>query len=345
MAQPVDARRVRLVADHDEHAHDLLELLVPLAVRGLAAAYHPRQRTFAQTLRAHRTPTGLQLRPEGTNLRYAAMAALGIARLDEADQRTILCGDSLDDLLDAIARQAAEHPDHGAVALSAWALAEVAGRWDARLSSRLEAFLLGDGPMPTVDVSWTLTAALAGSRLTDTRALVMSAANKVVNAQGAGGLFPHWMRPAARDRWRGHVGSFADQVYPLQALARLFSWSGDKAHLEASTTVADRLCALQGAAGQWWWHYDARTGAVVEPYPVYSVHQHAMAPMVLFDLVEAGGTDHAGAVAAGLTWLTAHPEVMEELVSERHPVVWRKVGRREPPKAARAVAAAVTSLA
>ena len=35
-------------------------------------------------------------------------------------------------------------------------------------------------------------------------------------------------------------------------------------------------------------------------------------------------------------WLDNHPEVVEELVAERFGLVWRKVGRREPRKAARA---------
>ena len=37
-------------------------------------------------------------------------------------------------------------------------------------------------------------------------------------------------------------------------------------------------------------------------------------------------------------------ESLEDLVSPRHSMIWRKVGRTEPPKAARAIGAAVTSL-
>ena len=67
---------------------------------------------------------------------------------------------------------------------------------------------------------------------------------------------------------------------------------------------------------------------MVEAFPVYSVHQHAMAPMVLLDLLEAGGNDHRAEVAAGLAWLDEHPEVSEELISDEAGLVWRKVGRR-----------------
>ena len=83
--------------------------------------------------------------------------------------------------------------------------------------------------------------------------------------------------------------------------------------------------------------------AVVEGYPVYSVHQHAMAPMALLDLAEAGGDDHGAEIASGLGWLTTHPEVTGELVDSEHGVVWRKVGRREPRKAVRRLSAVTTA--
>ena len=85
------------------------------------------------------------------------------------------------------------------------------------------------------------------------------------------------------------MGSFAAQVYPIQALARLHRSADDQEALAVANSVAAAICTAQGEAGQWWWHYDGRTGGVVEGYPVYSVHQHAMGPMALLDLAEAGG--------------------------------------------------------
>jgi len=82
----------------------------------------------------------------------------------------------------------------------------------------------------------------------------------------------------------------------------------------------------------------------LEGFPVYSVHQHAMAPMALFDLAEAGGDEHEASISRGLRWLDTHPEVLEDLASERHALVWRKVGRREPAKAARRLSAVTTSI-
>jgi hypothetical protein len=272
------------------------------------------------------------------------MAALGVSRLPVASQRRVLGGRSAADIAELAAGRAEGHHDAGAVALSAWALAEVTQTFPGALIGCLTALLKDGRPLATVDLSWLVTAAVAAGAHGDTAALVHRSAARLLQHHGPGGTYPHAVPPGSQPRWRAHVGSFADQVYPLQALARAFVLTGDAPLLSAANRTAQRLCDLQGPAGQWWWHYHVRDGSVVERYPVYSVHQHAMAPMVLFDLLEAGGDDHRPQVAAGLGWLEQHPEVVEELVSERHGLIWRKVGRREPPKAARALNAVTTSL-
>ena len=127
-----------------------------------------------------------------------------------------------------------------------------------------------------------------GHHLGDTEDLVLDATTRLLREQSPAGLWAHVLPARSQPRWRAHVGSFADQVYPLQALARAARLTGSPDALDAANRTAARICSLQGAAGQWWWHYDSRNGQVVEPYPVYSVHQHAMAPMVLLDLLLPG---------------------------------------------------------
>ena len=46
----------------------------------------------------------------------------------------------------------------------------------------------------------------------------------------------------------------------------------------------------------------ARTGTVLEEYPVYAIHQDAMAPMALFALSRAGGPQHELTVTRGMEW-------------------------------------------
>ena len=272
------------------------------------------------------------------------MVALGLHLTDEDAQRRVLQGETAASLTGFISDKARTHQDPGAVALAAWAAAEVDHRFDAALFERLRRWLTNPEPLPTVDVSWMLTAAVAARALGDTTEVADRASRRLLAAQSPHGIFPHALPAASQGRFRAHVGCFADQVYPVQALARLAAATGDAPALIAANRCAARICALQGADGQWWWHYDVRDGSVVEGFPVYSVHQHAMGPMALFDLLESGGDDHRHEIFLGLRWLETHPEVLGELVDERHGVVWRKVGRREPAKAVRKLNAVTTSL-
>jgi hypothetical protein len=155
-------------------------------------------------------------------------------------------------------------------------------------------------------------------------------------------VFPHVLGNGRT--LRSHVSCFADQVYPIQALSAYHVWSGDKPALEVADRCAARICELQGPAGQWWWHYYRHTGKVIEGYPVYSVHQYAMAPMALFELHAAGGQDHSPAVAKGLAWMRHAPEIKGSLIDPDSDAIWRKVDRRGPGKFCRYVQAAASRI-
>ncbi|PWK76870.1 hypothetical protein [Aminobacter sp. AP02] len=316
--------------------------LIALAKRGLPQMH--RHGAFAHTVRATYSSNGPGVRREGDSLRYTSNVALGLGYVDEDIQRQVLGGSTAADLALVAAARAEVSIDMGAVALAAWTLAEVAGRYAAPLFQRLSTMLSSEAPVETVTCSWTLIAALAARQLADTGELATQAANRLMEEQGASGLFPHMLPASANGRLRAHVGCFADQVYSIQGLSRLHALRNDRAALAAADACAAAICAVQGPEGQWWWHYDIRDGSVVEGYPVYSVHQHAMGPMALLDLREAGGTDHLEAVIKGLQWLDRHPEVTSPLVSEQESVIWRKAGRREPRKAVRMIAAVTTAL-
>jgi hypothetical protein len=325
-AQRLNARAVRYVAS---------------SVRGLGAMYLSEDRGFPQTVRRGTRPG--QLVPEGENLRYAAIAALGLSCLDQEAQRSALAGTTAADLCATLGERGVSSPDLGGAALVAWACAEVTGTAPDELVERLVREVKGALPQPTVDYAWALTALLAVRELADVSAPCEQAAERMLAAQGARGIFPHALPRQVLGRFRAHVGCFADQVYPIQALARYHAATGDSRALAAADACAARIVELQGPAGQWWWHYDVRTGDVVEGYPVYSVHQHAMAPMALFDLADAGGQDHGSAIALGLRWIEDHPESAESLLDDTSGVIWRKVGRHEKRKAVRILRSVSTS--
>lgn len=315
----------------------LLDELITTAVHGLSQIADQPVTDVPQTYRGIPTGSGPTLQSQGRNLRYAAIAALGFSMMPESVQRTSLSGRTAADFA-VECQQAARGGEAGAAALALWAAAEVADAADATLVTQLESLI--DGPLDTVVASWIITAAIAAG--SGAEWLRDRATERLLEHQGTAGIFPHTLPPAGG--LRGHVGCFADQVYPIQAFARLAGATGRDDYLAVANRTARRIAELQGDQGQWWWHYDHRDGSVVEGFPVYSVHQHGMAPMALFELAEAAGPDHSQAIATGVSWLTTHPECMEPLISPDLGVIWRKVGRREPAKASRAIGALTTKI-
>ena len=328
----------------EERVAPRVKQLVSVAIAGLSAMYLPETRDVVHTVRGVPTRSGPGLFPEGRNLRYAAVVALGLHLTGESEQQRVLRGETAATLTGYLSEMARHHDDPGAVALVAWAAAEIDARFDQALFERMLRWLNAAAPLPTVDVAWMLTAAVAARSLGSTHEVAGLASSRLIDEQGPAGIFPHALPASSQGRFRGHVACYADQVYPIQALARFGAATKDASALAAANRCAARICELQGDDGQWWWHYDVRDGSVVEGFPVYSVHQHAMAPMALFDLLESGGDDHRSEIYRGLRWLETHPEMLGELVDERLGVIWRKVGRREPSKTVRRVNAVTTSL-
>ena len=305
----------------------LIDRLSEISVRGLSEMYEPRSLSFPRTLREGAANRALVA--EGMSVRYAAIAALGLSRLGEHARRTVLAGRDVDDLVPGILGLALAGRDPGAMALSVWAAVEMASATGpevelaqqdrlSRALDRLSGHVRTATTASTVEHAWTLVALLGAARFR--------------RGDGAGrGRTSSPTRRTARPtccwRRRGPAGCSPMSCPP--------TGSGGSARTSAASPTrptrsrrsrgtrpppvtwppsrprpacADRLVARQGAHGQWWWHYDWRYGTVVERYPVYSVHQHAMAPMALMELREAGGPDHRAAVAAGLGWLVERPE-------------------------------------
>src|SRR5262249_44357127 len=129
-------------------------------------------------------------------------------------------------------------------------------------------------------------------------------------------------RSGALDRMRRRVANFADQIYPLQALAFVAKLEGDRDALAASESCARRLVETQGPLGQWCWHFDAPRGFPVQAYPIYSVHQHGMAPMALLALRQAGGADLAAAAELGRRWI-AQNELGRTFLDLAAGTIWR----------------------
>jgi hypothetical protein len=333
--------RLDRLATADPAGGELVQRLLGIAVRSLPRAFLDGEFVFRLDGVREQAVTW-KLTPSGKSQRYGAITALGLLRLPEPAQRGVLAGETCHDLVTRLSSRLDHLTDLGDVALTCWAAAEA--RHDA-LPRALDRLARLDDPerqAPVVDAAWTVSALVAARRLADVEEHLERARRRLLAARRSA-VYSHVTGDATS--WpRGHVGSFADQVYPVQALARLHASADDQPALAAADAVAGTICTAQGESGQWWWHYDSRLGSVVEGYPVYSVHQHAMAPMVLMDLAEAGGAGHVDAICRGLRWLADPPETAEALILDDPPITWRKVARSDRRKAVRGLRAASTRI-
>lgn len=312
-------------------AEAFVQSLRALAARALQRMYLPEAEAFAFTLGRE----GNALRLAGRSDRYTAISLIGLTALHEPLPSLPPAASICARLLDRVPGLSSL----GDTALIAWAAA-LTGCDPSRAWTRLRELESGDAPVAVVDLAWALTAAcvVGDDRLDDLRGQL---ARRLLAARNpASHLFRHHTSGGGL---RSHVACFADQVYPIQALAAFGRVAGDSRALDAAVRCAERICALQGRDGQWWWHYDHRTGDLVEGYPVYAIHQDAMAPMALLELERAGGGRYREWIDRGLSWLHSAPELNgDSLIDRDSGMVWRKVARREPAKAARALQAAAS---
>jgi hypothetical protein len=315
-----------------------LEHLRALAFSGLPRMYRPEEKRFMFRLR--RTPDGVV--SEGTSRRYTAITLIGLAEEDEAAATRVMAGHAPRAVAESLLAELPRVDNLGDVALALWA-AQAVGVPDRSAGwERLLALRPDEGQRFTVEVAWAL-AALTLDAEAPHRELRDRIARRLLAAQGAvSTLFPHVLDGRGL---RAHVSCFADLVYPVHALSHYARATGDRTALDAAARCARHFCDVMGPAGQWWWHYDWRTGDVVEGYPVYAVHQDAMAPMALHAVEDAGGPAFTREVARGMEWLQSSPELQGgTLVDDAAGLIWRKVARREPSKLARKVQAVASAV-
>ena len=185
----------------------------------------------------------------------------------------------------------------------------------------------------TMELAWFLTGLcyweLASPRnQAGIKDLAFETYEKLKRNQGKYGIFAHAARHGSlAERSRGWIGSFADQVYPIYAMSLFSSAFGDREAPTRALQCARAICEAQGEKGQWWWHYDSSQGQVIEGYPVFSVHQHAMAPMALFQLGDLTAHDFNPWIYKGLQWINSNNELKYEMEDASHAVIWRCICR------------------
>ncbi|MGA8736016.1 MAG: hypothetical protein WB558_19015 [Terriglobales bacterium] len=300
--------------------------LMELAIRGLRGMYDEGQGLFCHRLK--RTPSGNV--KEGISQRYTVMTLLGLLRAEGEGYQSPV---DIYATIDALYRNTEWVDNIGDLGLLLW-LSSVSSRkldsFDATFDLENALRNYSDARKQlTMELAWFLTGLTYANRVGQKQPpylerLARQTYTLLQLNQGTDGLFGHMAKwKSLAGAVRGHVGSFADQVYPILAMAHFGQVFGMKEASQNSLRCANAICNLQGPLGQWWWHYDSSTGRVVGRYPVYSVHQHAMAPMALFAAEDACNADFREPIYKGLEWIGGANELQQSLEDKSASLVWR----------------------
>jgi hypothetical protein len=122
--------------------------------------------------------------------------------------------------------------------------------------------------------------------------------------------------------------SFAASCYMAYAFLRLGATEDDNWATDIGLRVSRALVSLQGPQGQWGWFYNVPRGSVADYYPVYSVHQHSMAPLFLLTAIDMGYGEFKEPLVRGFEWILGKNELARSMVDSSRHLVWRSVVRR-----------------
>ena len=309
---------------------DGLSSLVPVVLRGLSQMQDERTGLFSHKAWME---DGGQLTNRGTNPLYTGACVIGLFSGEEGRAEPYF-GQAAR-ALDALLRRSSER-DPAVLATTLWGCA-LAGRVEGRRlvetlisvaePRRLSSMQLGLAVAGLAQ--WLRAGERAGERddgHTIAAARVLAGELKrryvpeahVFSSIGGRG----WRHPALL-----RMTSFAAQVYPLLGLCQLAE-ATDTAPPPEVKRVCDFLVQSQGELGQWWWFYSTRAPKIIEGYPVYSVHQDAMAAMALLPATRLGAGDYLDALAIGLRWISGQNELGQSLVDGRAGLIHRAIQRR-----------------
>jgi hypothetical protein len=321
-----------------QHPARAIHRLTQMAVNALPQMFDEKEQLFCFKLK--RTNSGMAR--EGISHRYTMMTLMGLHRLEQSGAHPFLEIKSVFDHLVAglgPSGRAGWVNNTGDLGLLLWTcalldpdrLTEVASRVDA--SSALTRFS-GGRQGCTMESAWLLTglshACLAApARIADFESLAVETYRRLVRNQGSEGFFGSYARNRSlKGLARGSIGSFADQVYPIYAFTQFAKAFKESNASERALNCARAICNAQGPLGQWWWHYNSDTGNVINQFPVFSVHQHAMGPMALLALGDALRSDFSPWIHKGLNWLTDN-ELAFDMRDGSSQVIWRCIARPE----------------
>jgi hypothetical protein len=304
-----------------------IAVLVETALTGLPRMLEPETGIFVFTVR----PGG----PAGRSLRYTAITLIGLTAAARAGFETRL---DLDRLVRGIAERRREITNPGELGLLLWCLSDYHGEATPahdEIVARIPTTAARLGGLTSTELGWLLSGLARTAQVAPGRDDVADKARAVYTALRANyteatGLFCYGGRAGGqlRRRLRRELGFFDNQVYGIHGSADYFRAFGDREALSMADRCVDQILHAQGPLGQWAWHYNVRTGAVVDRYPVYSVHQHGMGPMALNAVAEITGRRVDDALERSVAWVFGENELRRSMIDVDRGVIWRSIRRR-----------------
>ncbi|MBW2024932.1 MAG: hypothetical protein JRH08_04500 [Deltaproteobacteria bacterium] len=311
-----------------ESLSDIRAQLIDLALKGLRNMYDEEKGLFCFRV-VERNGNCVR---EGLSLRYTLITLLG---LEKARRSGLKIPFDLEELFKRALVFSKEISDIGDYGLLLWTTSNISPQMLPGLTdeSTLTGMLRASKSArenKTMEMAWFLTGLCYALRESNRNKGILEniakrAYSLLMHNYGGKGIFGHSNRKSLKGILRAGIGTFADQVYPILALVEYGNVFGENESKLVALQCAERICQLQGPLGQWWWHYDSKTGNVLCKYPVYSVHQDGMAPMALNATANNIGGEFRGSIQKSLEWLTGTNELSRNMVVLDKSLIWRSV--------------------
>ena len=277
----------------------------------------------------------------GASPRYSLIALMGLAR---ARQTHVIDGVPITTALKTAADDILTGGSVGELGLLLWAASEIPGSDAPAFRGSIYAGFTrsldnAHKRTLTMELAWALTglAAYGADHRIDreTRQLAQRFYERIMASRvDSTGLLLCKSRVDERgySRIRHECAYFAEQAYGMYALARYGGAFQEEKAIQAATQLGHKLIAMQGELGQWPWYLDARSGRVLDRYPVYSVHQYGMAPLAFGALAEVTGSDYSSVLQRGQKWLFGPAETgLRGTYDAERGVFWRSIRRSPHP--------------
>lgn len=131
-----------------------------------------------------------------------------------------------------------------------------------------------------------------------------------------------------RSRTRGGIVSFGASVYYANAVYRYGCAFGSSVAMDAFREAATALLGCQQAGGEWPWLLSALDGRPLDIYPVFSVHQHSMAMLVLYPAAAEGFPDIERAIERSTSWVSGSNQLGVPMLRNDPFFVYRSIERK-----------------